>query len=447
MCYKPIKVSLAFFYFYIATFSFPVSSETSVLPQDDSNLHLGVTTCSGSTCHGAIEPFKDSSVLQDEFITWERKDDHSKAYEVLLNKDSKRIARNLGIKSAHTAKICLDCHADNVAEEQRGKRFHLEDGVGCEACHGGAQRYLGLHVSGQVTHEENIKNGLYPSEDPVKRATLCLSCHFGNDKKFVTHKIMGAGHPRMSFELDTFTAIMPAHYKVDTDYQERKKVWNNTKVWAIGQTMMVQEYLKQLSRPERFRAGGIFPELVFFDCHACHHSMNKKQWGPRPSAPLNPGTVRLNDANFLILREIAQMVDPELGKTWKQQTSAFHKATTVSMQSVMDAANNLQQTNKKLINKIANYSFSQKTAWTIVQRITDQGISGEYRDYIAAEQSLMAIDSLLTTLENAGAIDISGSSSLKQQLDALYKALEDDDIYSHTQYIAGLKQLKGSIKR
>jgi hypothetical protein len=61
---------------------------------------------------------------------------------------------------------------------------------------------------------------MYPTEQPEVRAKLCLSCHFGTEDKFATHRIMGAGHPRISFELDTFTEIQPAHFRVDEDYKE-----------------------------------------------------------------------------------------------------------------------------------------------------------------------------------------------------------------------------------
>lgn len=70
------------------------------LPQSGDDMHLGVATCAGSTCHGAIEPFANSPALQNEFISWQRQDSHSEAYNVLLNDQSKRIARNLGLKSA-----------------------------------------------------------------------------------------------------------------------------------------------------------------------------------------------------------------------------------------------------------------------------------------------------------------------------------------------------------
>ena len=89
----------------------------TVLPQYSDDVHLGVTSCAGSTCHGATSPWKGSTVLQNEYITWDRYDPHSKAYSVLLNDVSKQMAKNLGIGKAHEAKMCLDCHADNVAEK------------------------------------------------------------------------------------------------------------------------------------------------------------------------------------------------------------------------------------------------------------------------------------------------------------------------------------------
>src|SRR3954462_14575515 len=84
------------------------------IPQFDTNSHLGVASCAGSTCHGAVEPFKNSDVQQNEYVVWSQKDKHSKAYKVLLDERSVRIARNLGLPNAHTAEICLNCHANNV---------------------------------------------------------------------------------------------------------------------------------------------------------------------------------------------------------------------------------------------------------------------------------------------------------------------------------------------
>ncbi len=125
--------------------------------------------------------------------------------------------------------------------------------------------------------------------------------------------MMGAGHPRMAFELDTFTAVEPAHFKPDTDWEKRKRMWDGVKVWAIGQALVVSEMMDVLVDPKRGR-DGLFPELVLFDCHACHHPMSDSRWAPRV-AGLGPGSVRLNDSSMLMVRQIAHVVDPPLGDT------------------------------------------------------------------------------------------------------------------------------------
>src|ERR1700722_18952613 len=116
--------------------------------------HVVVASCAGSPCHGAVERLKGSHVAQNEYITWSRKDKHAKAFTVLSEPRSQRIARNLGLADAKTAPLCLDCHAANVPPEMRGPQFQISDGVSCEACHGGARPWLGTHISG-ATHKDN----------------------------------------------------------------------------------------------------------------------------------------------------------------------------------------------------------------------------------------------------------------------------------------------------
>ncbi len=414
------------------------------LPQSGDDMHLGVATCAGSTCHGAIEPFANSPVLQNEFISWQRQDSHSEAYNVLLNDQSKRIARNLGLKSAHTAKICLDCHADNVPADKRGKRFQISDGVGCEACHGGAKRYLGEHVSGQVTHQQNIDAGLFPAENPVERAKLCLSCHLGTDDKFATHRIMGAGHPRLSFELDTFTAIQPAHFQVDDDYRERKGSWSHVQTWAIGQVLASQQYLEQLSSGKRMN-NGLFPELAFFDCHSCHHSMKQQRWAPRESVNLGPGSVRLNDGNILMMREVANVVDAGLANQISQQMRAMHKASQQSKSAIQSQAKKLHALNQQLLNKLGAFTFSKNTTLKVANSIINQGIAGQFRDYSGAEQSVMALDALFNALKTQAAINYAPGSPISLVMDKLYSVLGDEDAYVPERYMTALKSLRKAI--
>lgn len=417
-------------------------AQTTILPHYGDALHVGVASCAGSTCHGSPEPWPNSTVLQNEYITWEKDDKHAQAYKVLLNERSQRIARNLGLPNAHTADICLDCHADNPAKNKRGNRFQIADGVGCEACHGGgAATWFGLHVSGVATHAENIKGGLFPTENPVERANLCLSCHFGDDNKFVTHRIMGAGHPRMSFELDTFTAIQPAHFKVDADYTKRKAVISGVQTWAIGQALAMSKTLGLFIDEKRGR-DGIFPELVFFDCHACHHPMSNLRWEPRASVGLQPGIPRFNDANLIMLRVLTQQVAPDLAAQLTERGKALHLATTKGYGEMRAAAEALRDVTSKLITTFANHKFSQDSIKALLAGVTNLGLAGEYVDYAAAEQATMALGSIVDSL---GGLGEDKSKRLSGALEALYKAVENDETYQPQAYRAALKSMQDAV--
>ena len=415
-----------------------------VVPLADKDVHMGVATCAGSTCHGAVEPWPGSQVLQNEFVTWQRHDKHAKAYEVLLNERSKRIARNLGLKDAHTADVCLDCHADNVPAARRHRFFQISDGVTCEACHGGAGRWIGTHISADGTHKRNIQNGLYPSADPVTRARLCLSCHFGDETRFVTHRMMGAGHPRMSFELDTFAAIQPAHFKVDGDYRKRKGSWSGVQTWAIGQAMAIGMILDTLLDPERGRDGA-FPELVLFDCHTCHRPMSGLKWRPRDSVGLGPGTVRLHDSNLLMLRIIADKIDPALGKSLRDRMHAIHKATTESHARLLEEARALKEVTGNLVARFAAHKFGKEDVQGLLQGLIGYGLGGEYHDYSGAEQATMALGTLINPLKATRAIDEKQFTAMNAALEKCYAAVEKDEAYQPTAFIKALTGFKAAV--
>ena len=185
--------------------------------------HLGVASCASSVCHGKITAQKDRDVALNEYTIWTHDDRHSQAYNRLKSPLALQIGAKLALANASNAKICLDCHADTVGAADAGPKFKFSDGVGCEACHGGAEKWLESHAQPTATHRDNLARGMYPSELPLQRATLCLSCHLGTRDKFATHVIIGAGHPRLSFELETFTANQPAHYVVDADYVDAQR--------------------------------------------------------------------------------------------------------------------------------------------------------------------------------------------------------------------------------
>jgi len=416
--------------------TFGVARAQSMSTTPSADVHLGVATCAGGPCHGAASTTKKNGVLQNEYLTWQVHDKHAKAYTVLEGDLGKRIAANLGIGSATTAKMCLDCHADNVPAEQQGVQFKMSDGVGCEACHGGAQRWLGPHVTGKVTHDQLVKDdGLYPTDRPVERAKMCLECHLGDENHVITHKIMGAGHPRLPFELQTFTQIQPAHYVIDDIYKKRKTVFQGTQFWAVGQAMALQQLVSGIAN-DKHQGNGVFPELVFFDCQACHHPMSNLRWQKRASTGLGPGIPHFNDANAIMLRAIAARVTPDMAKTLDADVHALHLALSAGEGNPAEIARRLSATAGKIGDALATHEFSKADMQDMLMAVAKSSTNGDTSDYAAAEQATMGFASIIYTLNTDGAVDAGTYAALKAGLNQCYGAIQKEDSYDPVKFAA-----------
>lgn len=419
-------------------------AERAELPLLGSSVHNGPKTCVGAPCHGHKSP-QDEAVWLNEGNIWRREDLHSRAYDVLLNKRSQRIAANLGLPvPAHEAKICLDCHSDNVAPEHRGEQFKLSEGIGCEACHGGSERWIKSHSSGSA-HSDNLARGMFPTDDPRERATLCLSCHFGDETRFVDHRLMGAGHPRQSFELHVFSQVMPAHYEIDDDYRQRgKKTPSGIQVWGIGQAQAVTQIL-QVLLDEDLSHHGVWPEFVLFDCHACHHPLSDERWRPRPSIALGPGLARLNDANFLMLRHTIELISPAEAQQFQLEVRALHRAVSEGDEGDQVIARRLLRTVQSIAQQIEEWEVDSKTAIALLESILEEGLSGEYIDYAAAEQAAMALQVLIDALYTSQAYEQDVLEALASQLPSLLEATQDPEAYQWAKVRASLAAMSESL--
>lgn len=428
-----------------ATAAFVAASSAQTLPQHSKSTSLGVVTCASSLCHGAVAPWKDSDILQNEYVTWSRVDKHAtRAYAVLSGERSLAIARNLGMKEPpNRAKLCLDCHGFIPPPGLRGARFKVEDGVSCEACHGPAGDWIERHAAAGATHADNVAHGLYPLDDPVAQAKLCLSCHFGDAERLVTHRMMGAGHPRMSFELDTFAATQPAHYAIDADWRRRKGDWDPVRVWAIGQALAAERILDVLLDPRRSR-DGLFPELVVFDCNACHHPMSERRWTPRLGT--SPGHIRLNDANLLMLRAIVRRVmSGEEAEGFARRSLALRRAVSGDGGDAGEAVRAMRQELDGVVARICAHRFTPADLRAMLGSLVDEGLEGGYHDYAAAEQATMAIASLLDYLARHALLgDVRAANA---GLDRLYAAVKDDERYRPERFHEALAALRREALR
>ena len=410
------------------------------LPDKSKDKTLGVVNCASSLCHGSIGAWNGSPVLQNEYVVWSRLDKHARAYQLLRNEKSRRIAANLALpQPAHQSGICLDCHAHNPTTPAAAPHA-LADGISCEGCHGPAERWIAPHTAPGASHRGNIANGLYPTDQPLARARLCLSCHFGTSDKYVTHRIMAAGHPRLSFEMETFTNLQPAHFKVDADYLQRKGNFDGVKIWAIGQAVAVATQVDILLDPKRGR-DGVFPELTLFDCHACHHPMADTRWKPHTAfgKSISPGLVRLNASGMLMLRLILRQTDAALGERFVQAVLQLNQAVAGSG-DITERALAVKALADEAAKKIAGTGVSNDNLRGMALALVDDGLGGAYADYAGAEQAAMALGSVVNTLHKLG--QLPSAANLNQGLANLRAGLVKDEAYAPADFQARLRAFR-----
>ena len=394
--------------------------------------HLGVGSCANSVCHGAVMPNPPPAFPLNEYVVWSTRDRHAKAYETLLGERAKAMAQRMGLPDAATAAVCLDCHADNVPAERRGPTFQLADGVGCEACHGGASRWIESHAQPGRAHAANLAAGMYDLVDARSRVERCLDCHQGNDTQRATHEMMAAGHPRLSFEVDAFMVLQPWHHRPDAAYAKRKTVAPPVSNWLVGQAAAAVRLLDLLATDAASDAP--FPELVAFDCQACHHSMDDHRTRARAElVMLAPGRVRIDDSALVMTRTLLGALEPGASAALHDGIVALHVASQADRKRLRGAAEALRDRIERSAEPLAARRIAPTEVVALERALRDLTLAGGVTDYALAEQVVLGLALLCS--------DAATAPCAKRQpaLDALYAATADEHRFAAGRFREAMK--------
>lgn len=415
----------------------------------------GVASCAGSTCHGRTEG-NGAVVRQDEIATWQEPSSpsgaHSRAFAALSGKRGQQIATSLGLGKATAAPACLGCHTTFVPTAQRGDRFQISDGVGCESCHGASGGWLAAHYARPATHSSNVDKGLTPLENPQARANVCLDCHYGSAKtgQFVTHAMMAAGHPRVSFELDLFSALQQ-HHDVDDDYRARKRAPDAVRFWAVGQAEAVRRATSLFAKPE-FAMEGAFPQFYFYDCHSCHRTITdaarrKLTFETNPGRPIPFGNPPFNDENIIMLSAVAGALVPGQADNFRAASRDFHRAMGEGTGEARVAAVELSRHAGSLSSALSQRAFIDADAFRVIDIIAGEATSARFTDYAGSVQAVMAIDTLLNSLVKEGRVSLGAAAGIRSNINRAYAAVGEPNAYRPAQFREAIRTASAAISR
>ncbi len=416
------------------------SSVLAFAQPQEPNKFNGPGSCASPACHGSVEIRSETPVQQNEYSIWVVKDKHARAFSVLSNDVAKRISRLMDLKQPDMEPRCLGCHALNAKDTERAETFRdVSDGVSCESCHGPASGWLGRHTEKDWKHEDSVKLGMKDLRDPANRAENCLRCHLGDKDNSVDHELIAAGHPDLVFELASYTAAMPKHWK---EVGEKPKAtpdpYFDVRELATGEAVQVKQQLLRVSRNTQ---GNFWPEYADLDCFACHHSLTtaenswqqKRGYPPLPNgAPAtgglpaygtgrHPGNPPWNLSRYAILRQMMSELDPGSSRELEGNIDRLYgmiSSLNPDKAQVMALANSTAGVIDRLLPNLKAATYDQARTLRLMKATVNNA------DYITrlgerpAEQAAMALQ-VLYAAYNQGQ---PGNPRIQQAIDGLLKS-------------------------
>ncbi len=423
--------------------------QTRAVTADAVGKYTGPGSCASTSCHGSILPRSENDVLQNEYSTWIVKDKHSKAYAALTGPIGERIATILNLGKAETAPRCLACHSLNPPEADRARSFDPSEGVSCESCHGPASGWLGPHTERDATYEKSIKLGMTDLREPSQRTEKCLGCHLGTEDKFVDHELIAAGHPMLQFELDSFSAVMPRHWKdMATPLDpERNDPLYDVREMTVGQAVQLRESLLRLSSKTRGKA---WPEYSELQCEACHHSLTppEQSWRQARGYPgRRPGDPPWNASRFTVFRDVAHQLD---GADADQLDSGVTQLAQLMSQlnpdrdAVSSAATNSAHAADALAAKVRAVSYDPALALRLLQKISGDADSISADGEQSAAQAAMALQSLYVAYDRDAKPQ--NSAEVRAAITGLFEQLQNLSAYDPARFADQMRRVNALLR-
>lgn len=362
---------------------------------------MGASSCSSINCHGGGTPRQGETILGDEYDRWFAKGEgaHFKAYKALYDERSQRIAKSLyGPDAVATSQLeCLACHSLHVDPGKRGRRFDLEDGISCEACHGPSEKWLSSHLTADwrnKTAEDKARLGMYDTRNLVRRAERCLDCHLGAETRQVTHAMIAAGHPELTFELATDLFKVPRHWRDEVSFVSGTEgSFFHARVWAVGQAVVLREWMRKL---EHWADGSPLrgADYAMFDCTSCHHDLRLPSWRQQRQ-PLGPvGEPSWYAAGWVVCRSLIEVAWPEAWDRFEENIEKLFRTLSIAgtnHKEVRSAAAELRKLSDELARKLAEMAWSEAKIQALLKTIAASHPYVSRLGYRGAEQAFLAL--------------------------------------------------------
>ncbi len=282
----------------------------------------GAASCAAASCHGGPRPHVSQPAAKrgSEYQLWKEHDPHARSWATISSPASVAMMQRLGIMTGGQIvdragfDNCLACHNTTKRfDEPRSLADHRE-GVGCAGCHGPSQRWAGIHYRYDFAPQLAAADGFVNTGDLYVRARMCASCHVGDKDRDMNHDIIAAGHPPLKYELATYHARQPKHWR---DPESRNATYYEAQLWLAGQVAATDASLSLLNaRASQRQPVSRWPELAAYDCASCHHSLGLRDNRHRTKFAARAPFSSWNDSGLRWLIDYRQSAGEATNDDW-----------------------------------------------------------------------------------------------------------------------------------
>jgi hypothetical protein len=272
--------------------------------------------------------------------------------------------------------------------------------------------------------------------DPARRAENCLTCHLGSADKAVDHEMIAAGHPDLYFELASFTAAMPRHWREHAgDDRTKEDPFADVRMLVAGQAVRVA----------RNAQGNSWPEFADLDCIACHHSLTDADNSWRQAqgyAGRRPGNPPWNLSRYAVFRQIVNELDREGGRRLETEVDklfAIMSSVNPDRNQAAAQARATADVAGRLLPQLSGASFDQARTQRLLQAIAKDGDTISRQGERAAEQAAMALQSLY--IASAAQSHPANDTQIRAALKALFLQVENPSAYNAPKFAAQMRAL------
>lgn len=287
-------------------------------------------SCAAAGCHGGprngivVPTVKRGAAYQ----LWKENDPHAQSWRTICGDESVAIMKRLRILDADNRIVdrkgfdnCLACHNTTQRYDEPRTAVRIQEGIGCGACHGPTEKWIHKHFQYHWSPESAKEEGFVNAGNLYSRARMCASCHVGDKDRDMNHDIIAAGHPSLRYEMATFHAWQPKHWR---DHESNDKKQYEAQLWLAGQIASADASLALLeSRAKDAHTVSEWPEFAAYDCASCHHNLGlDNDRSPNPNA--TAAYSKWNDAGLRWLLQyrsesgMAGAQDAELGESLRR---------------------------------------------------------------------------------------------------------------------------------